>query len=193
VARSRPGGGAAFRPDVELSGHEVDPERLFRDRVLHLEARVHFEEVEVPSGVEQELDRPGAAIPDGAPRGNRGLPHLPAGPFVDRGGRLFDDLLVASLDRAFPFEERDHGSARVAENLDLDVPGPVERLLQVDGRVRESSDRFPTGSRESGLEILDAIDAPHPLAPTAGGRLDEDRESERPGRRRKAASSPGCP
>lgn len=46
--------------DVQLQRDEIKPQRLFRDRVLHLQAGVHLEEVEVLVGVDEKFDGPGA-------------------------------------------------------------------------------------------------------------------------------------
>ena len=46
--------------------HEIDAGDHLRDRVFHLQPRVHLEEVELAVGVEQELDRPCVRVPDAA-------------------------------------------------------------------------------------------------------------------------------
>ena len=57
--------------DLDLRADEVDAADHLRDRMLHLEARVHLEEVPVPL-VQQELDAAGADVPDGAAQADRG-------------------------------------------------------------------------------------------------------------------------
>ena len=49
--------------DQDLLAHQIDARHRLGDRVLHLNARVHLEEIEAPVGVEQELDGPRASYP----------------------------------------------------------------------------------------------------------------------------------
>ncbi|KAG1247821.1 hypothetical protein G6F65_019957 [Rhizopus arrhizus] len=49
--------------DLQLLGHQVDAGDHFGDRMLHLDAGVHFDEVEAAVLV-QELERAGAAVAD---------------------------------------------------------------------------------------------------------------------------------
>ena len=61
---------AARDPDLPL--HEVDAGHHLGDRMLDLQPRVHLEEVERAVLVEQELDRAGVGVADGArDRGRR--------------------------------------------------------------------------------------------------------------------------
>ena len=68
--------------------------------------------------------------------------------------------------------------SRVAEHLDLDVPGRDERALEVEGSVPER--RLCLGARGAvgGLEIRGRVDDAHALAAAAGGRLEQHREAE---------------
>src|SRR6202158_1370982 len=56
--------------DPQLRMHEVDPGHPFGDRVLDLEARVHFEKVEFAVRIEQKLDGPGVAVANTARDGD---------------------------------------------------------------------------------------------------------------------------
>jgi hypothetical protein len=49
----------------------------------------------------------------------------------DRRRRLFDQLLVAALDRALALAEVHHVAVVVAEDLELDVARPLDVLLDV--------------------------------------------------------------
>ena len=66
------------RGDGDLGAHEINRRDLFRDRVLHLDPRVHLDEVEVEIPVEQKLDRPGIVVFDGL--GDRGCGFAHASP-----------------------------------------------------------------------------------------------------------------
>src|SRR5262249_8052998 len=116
----------------------------------------------------------------GAPRGpDGGAAHRPAEPRVERGaGRLLDDLLVAALDAAFALAEVNDIALAVAEDLELDVPRPLQQLFQVhaavaEGRLRDAA-RLLEGGRQSG----GVLDDRHPLAAAPGARLDENGEPD---------------
>ncbi len=64
------------------------------------------------------------------------------GRIEQRRGRHLDDLLMAALYRTVPFIEVDDFSGRVAENLHLDVAGPVHRLLKEDRSIAERRRRL---------------------------------------------------
>ena len=99
-----------------------------------------------------------------------------------RRRRLPDQLLVAALDGAVPFEEVDDGAVVVAEDLDLDVAAGRHVALQEHGRVAEGRGRLPGGVGHGAGEVLRPGDEPHPLAATAGRSLDQQGISDpRPG------------
>jgi len=66
------------------------------------------------------------------------LAHLAACCFVEqRRGCLFNDLLIAALDRAFALAEIDHMPMLVAEHLDFDVTRIDDELFDEDAIVAE--------------------------------------------------------
>jgi hypothetical protein len=91
--------------------------------MLHLEPRVHLEEVEaIP--VHQELDGP--RVPVSGRRRHADPRRVEAGPELGTEpgrGRLLDELLVPALDRAIALEEVEQRTVIVREHLHLDVPG----------------------------------------------------------------------
>ena len=52
--------------DLDLFLHEVDPVSFLGDAMLHLNAGVHFHEIEVAGAVHQELHGAGTLVADGA-------------------------------------------------------------------------------------------------------------------------------
>jgi hypothetical protein len=85
------------------------PGDLFGHGMLHLDARVHLDEVEVARAIDEELDRAGARVA-GRPRRPRRRPCPSLCAMLvgqARGGRLLDQLLVAALDGAVAFAEVD--------------------------------------------------------------------------------------
>jgi hypothetical protein len=60
-------------------------------------------------------------------------------------GRFFHQLLVAALERAIALAQVDDVPVRIGQDLDLDVPRPVDQFFQVDIAVPES--RFGFAAR----------------------------------------------
>src|SRR5438309_8556478 len=123
--------------------------------MLHLDASVHLQEIEIPALVEQELARPGVDIARGSRHLHSALSHSRSQ--VGRNGNawsLFDHLLVAALDRTLAFTERDDGALRISEHLDLHVPWPGDEFLEIDGVVAKRPLRLSPGRVERSGEIL---------------------------------------
>ncbi len=82
----------------QLPGHQVLAGDQLGDRVLHLQAGVHFQKVELAVRAEQELHGAGAHVIAGLGGVHRRLAHAPAQVLVDhRGGRFLHHLLMAAL------------------------------------------------------------------------------------------------
>src|SRR5579871_5664474 len=87
----------AFR-DLDLQSHKIEPRDQLRDGMLHLDARVYFDEIEFSRGSEQKFHCAGARISDGAPDGHRGFAHFAAQLVIERGRwSFFDEFLVTTL------------------------------------------------------------------------------------------------
>ena len=128
--------------DPDLLDDEIEPGDHLGDGVLDLEARVHFDEIELAVLV-QELDRADAAIGELAHRVGHGLADAHALVLVQRGRqRLLPELLVAPLQRAVALAEMDGVALAVAQHLDLDMAGMGEIFLEIDGVVAERGARL---------------------------------------------------
>ena len=166
--------------DADLRLDEVVVVDLLRDRVLDLQPRVDLHEVEPAVLAAQELDGPRADVA----RGPAGA-HSPVGeaaarrPIDDRRRRLLEDLLVAALQRALPLAEGHAVAVLVEEDLHLDVPRPLEELLDEDRVVAEAGPRFGAGRVEGPRQLLRSADEAHPLAAAAGRGLDDHRVADR--------------
>jgi hypothetical protein len=68
--------------------------------VLHLQARVHLQEVEAARAIDDELDRAGVGVAGGGGQTDGGgvIPSRSAASPPMIGRTLLDDLLVAALD-----------------------------------------------------------------------------------------------
>ena len=169
-------GEAATLCHVELERDEVETGRAFGDRVLDLQPRVHLEEEEPALVVGEELDRAGAGVVDrlrGRARGvEQRLAH-PVDAFDERRRRLFDDLLVPALDRAFPLADGPHGAVLVGEDLHLDVPSGGEVGLAEHGAVAERRSRFGAGELDLARQRSEVGDDAHATSAAARARLDQ--------------------
>ena len=85
--------------DQQLAFHDVDAGHLLGDRVLDLNSRIDFDEIEVVCvAVDQKLDRPGVFILHGLSYAQRRIADLiPQAGIEIGGGGDFDDLLVPAL------------------------------------------------------------------------------------------------
>ena len=172
---------ACARGNAHLRLHEVDIGDLFRDRVLNLDARVHFDEGELAcaraGGFQQELDGSGVLVADRTGELQRSVVHCACDFRVEvRRGGDFDDLLVATLDRAVAFEQVNCVRVVVSKNLDFDVAGPLNGLLNVDGRVAERTFAFAHGDLRGLNQFGAVVNTAHTATAAAGNCLDEQRE-----------------
>ena len=141
--------------------------------MLHLDAGVAFyEEVFTALGRDEELDGSRVHV-FRRPREGHGVVEKPCSQLRIEPGRgcYLHYLLVALLHRAIALVEVDHVAVRVGENLDLDVPGPRDRLLHKDGAIAEGGERLASAT----VEGLDhggwLIHEAHPAATATGGGL----------------------
>ena len=185
--------------DEHLLPDEIDARHLLGDGVLDLDPGVHLHEVVVAGSREETLDRPRRAIARGSRGVDRDLPDPLAQSLVHgRRRRLLDQLLVAALNRAVALAEMDHVAVRVREHLHLHMPRILEIALDVDPAVGEVLLALPPGGFERALGLVRRLDQLHPLAATAGRRLDDQRVADLarrvrapPPPTRPAPSSPG--
>ena len=72
--------------------------------MFHLKPGVHLKEIEVAVAIDDEFHRAGTGIAHGTRQGAGLFAHRLAGGSVKEGrGCLFDDFLIAPLDRTFAF------------------------------------------------------------------------------------------
>ena len=155
------------RRDADHRLHDVDAGDHLGDRVLHLHAGVHLEEVEIVVLVDEELAGAGADVVHRLGRRDRRRAHLGAQLGRDAiAGRLLDHLLVTALDRALALEEMHAVAVRVGEDLDLDVARLLDELLDVERVVAEAALAPPSArGRPSGISSLSVRTSRMPLPP----------------------------
>ena len=141
--------------------------------MLDLQARVHFEEIEVAVLVDDELDRAGALVVDRLGQRHRLLAHgAPRLLVEERRRRLLDDLLVAALDRAFALAEIDRVAMRVGQHLDLDMARVDDEFLDEHAVVAERALGLRSGALEAVAQLGFVPGDAHALAAAAGRGLD---------------------
>src|SRR5690606_16584319 len=112
-------------------------------------------------------------------QGDRLLAHRLAGRRVEeRRRRLFHDLLVAALDRAFALAEIDAVAVGVARHLDFDMARIDHELLDEDAVVAERTFGLRAGAVEAVAHLLPRPGDTPALAAAARGRLDHDRVAD---------------
>ena len=108
--------------DGDLEFDEIEAGNLLGDGMLDLQAGVHFQEIKIEIRVHEEFDGACVGVSACAGEANGGIAHF----FAKVGGHdrrrsFFDDFLVAALDGAFAFAERNDAAMMVGENLNFYV------------------------------------------------------------------------
>ena len=158
------------------AGSSVDAGHRLRNRVLHLQARVHLQEVKFALRRDHKLHRAGVEVAHRLrqPQGRRAHRVAQRGRHHGRR-RLLDDLLVAPLDGAFPLEEMDEVAVVIAQHLDLHVAHRGEIFLHQDALVAEGGRRLLPRLLQGVAKLIRRPDDAHPLAAAAGAGLDQQR------------------
>src|ERR1019366_1123915 len=94
--------------------------------------------------------------------------------FDERRGTFLDHFLVAALDGAFALAQVNHVAVLVAHELNLDVAGVLDELLDVDLGVAGRALGFARSIAQGGLQIGVAIHAAHALAAATRHGLQEN-------------------
>ncbi len=140
--------------------------------MLHLQARVHLQEVEVAGRVQDELDRARVDVARLARQPAGARAHPPPEILIDGRRRGFlDDLLVAPLQRALALAQVDDGAVPVGHDLDLDVARRRDVLLNEDPLVAEGLAGFRAGGLHGGGQLVPRSDDAHAFAAAARSRL----------------------
>ncbi len=146
--------------------------------MLDLDTAVELEEVE-RAVLHDELDRPGAAVADGATERDGRLEERLAQLRVEAGSRrLLEHLLVPPLHGAVPLAERDHVPVRVREQLHLDVARALEVALEIERPVAERADRLALSGFERLVELARRAHDPHAAPAASRCGLHDEREAD---------------
>ena len=116
--------------------HQVQHRHHFRNRMLHLNARVHLQEVEVALFVHQQFDGARAGVSDFLKRLDNLVADALPGLRINLGGwRLLHQLLMPALNGALALAQVDDAAVVVAQDLKLDMPGRADVLFQINIRA----------------------------------------------------------
>ena len=165
---------------LDLFLDQVDAGDHLRNRVLHLYAGVHLQEVEASLVlVEYKLGRTGVFVFDGFgyPQGRLAQPlsELARQP---RRRRLLDQFLVTALHRTVPLEQMDIIAAPVGQHLYFDMAGVGDKGFEVQTVVAKGRTGLCCCLSEYGLQVIWPVDRFHALAAASRRRLQQDRVSD---------------
>ena len=147
--------------------------------MLDLQAGVHLHEIEPAVRIDNEFDRAGPGVIDGPGCADCGVAHCAACLIRHAGRRgFFQNLLMAPLDRAVPFEQVYRIAMLIAEDLDLDVPGLFQVFFQKHPVVIERAQRLPLCRTQRFTEFRRAVHCPHAPAAAARRCLEHDRKTD---------------
>ena len=160
--------------DEDLRLDDVDASHFLGDRVLDLNSRIDFDEVElVRVAIDEELDGAGVLVLHRPADLDRGIADRCRDAGIEvRRRRDFHHLLMPPLHGAIPLVEMDQIAVLVAEKLHLDVAGLGDELLDEHVGAAEGGERFPLGLLERRRELLLALDHPHAASAAPLGRLE---------------------
>ncbi len=173
--------------ELQLGRDEIDARDRLGHRVLDLETRVGLEEVEravvgARRRVDQELEGAEAPVAHLFRQTERRRDHPLAERRTEaRARRDLDELLVAALQRALAFAERDDGATAVADDLHLDVPRARQVALDVEVARAERARGLGAAARVGLGEGRGIADDPHAATAAARDRLQHDRATGRLG------------
>ncbi len=144
--------------------------------MFNLEAGVDFEEVEVAGGVVvDELDRAGVGVAGGGAEAGGAGEEVGALGVGEAGcGGFFDDFLVAALDGAVAFAEGDNVSVGIAEDLDFNVAGVLDKFFEEDSAVFKIGLGETDDGLEGGGEVGGFANEGHADAAAAAGAFEHD-------------------
>ncbi|MNL49707.1 hypothetical protein D3C87_1726650 [compost metagenome] len=132
--------------DAELLDDEVEAGRFFRHRMFHLQAGVDLEEGNHAIGAEQEFHRSGAGVTGfSADIARSRMDFLALFIGEERRRCFLDKFLVATLQRAIAGPHHQNIAETVRQNLRLDMPRAVEKLLDITFTATEGGHRFTRG------------------------------------------------
>ena len=164
---------------AELFFDKVYAHHFFRDGVFHLQAGVHFQEIEVAVFVHQKFYGTGTTVVHRPGGGYGFLAHLPAEfRCEERRRAFFHDFLVAALHGALPVEEMHHVAIGIPKYLELDMVRLFHEFLQIHRVVSERRHGFRAGRVVSLFHFVFAMDEAHAFSAATHGGFQHDGKTD---------------
>src|SRR5438067_10689408 len=140
------------------------------DRVLDLNAGIHFDEVKPSILIHEELDSAGVNVADIRQSLTENSPDI-FSQFRRHlgGGRLLEQLLMPPLNRAFALAQAYHIAVLIGQNLEFNVARAFDKLLHIKIAVAKCCSRLGLRSFEKCGKLFFIADNAH-AAPAAAGR-----------------------
>ena len=159
--------------------HQVDARDEFRYRVFHLQAGIHFQEIEMVVGIQQKLYGSGPDIIATPGHTHCGCSHALAQiGGKDGTGGFFDHFLVSPLYTTVPLEQVHDVAMRIGQHLNLNVPGFADVFFNKNRAVPEGTDGFAHGAVHLLGKFFGAFYDAHAFTAATGSRFDEDRKAD---------------
>ena len=169
---------AAFA-DADLGAHDVDPGDQLGHGVLHLDARVHLDEVAlVVVGVHQKLHRAGVGVVHRAHQGQRAFAQLGPRCGIEVGrGRALHHLLVAPLHRAIALVQVHGVAVQVAQDLHFHMARAADEFFEIHLVVAKGGQRFAARGFQRAFQLGSRFDHAHAAPTAAPAGLQHHRET----------------
>ena|SRR5438270_9547468 len=118
--------------DTNLRLHQIHSGDHFRDWMLHLNTRVHLDEVHAPIFVHEELNGAGILVADLSQTILQLFTNLFPQFWTDAGRwGFFEQLLMTPLNAAFALPESCHLTVLICEDLKFNVARTLNEFLHV--------------------------------------------------------------
>src|SRR5438128_12476555 len=153
-----------------LTLDQIDIRNHLWDRVLDLNAGIHFDEVKPSILIHEELDSAGVNVADIRQSLTENSPDI-FSQFRRHlgGGRLLEQLLMPPLNRAFALAQAYHIAVLIGQNLEFNVARAFDKLLHIKIAVAKCCSRLGLRSFEKCGKLFFIADNAH-AAPAAAGR-----------------------
>ena len=149
--------------------------------MFHLQPGVHFQKIEIARRIHDKFHRARAGISNRFGQGAGLLAHRAARGLIKKGAwGLFDDFLIAALDRTFPFMQIDTIAMAVGQHLNFNMAWLGHKFFNENPIITKTGRRFVFRT-EKALSRLHIIPRdPHALATAARTGFDHDRITNLP-------------
>ena len=158
------------RRNSDLSTDEIDARNRFRNAVLNLHPWVDFHEEEFTCcQIEQKLDRADVGVVNALGGFDGEFADALAHFFSQcNRRRLFEQFLIAALDRALALAEVNDFAEIIRHDLHFDMPRPLDVMLEVKPDFRNVDDL------KNAFELVLVVRNEHRLAAAAADRFQND-------------------